>query len=85
MSLSPRTLFVPEQADTTRTSGSGGSPPRVIGLGQAGVDEKERSVNSDEGLEAVEEEVLGARRDRKHSGAARCARRVALFLVVLML
>ena len=59
-----------EQAETHRTSSSGGSPPRAI---QAGGDEKERSMNSDEALDAVEEEGFGARKDRKTFTTNRCS------------
>lgn len=70
---SPARLFWENQhAETPRTSNSGGSPPRAIQAGQAGGDEKERSMNSDEALDAVEEEALGVRRDRKTFTAIRC-------------
>lgn len=59
-----------QQAEGSRSS-SGGSPPRGIALG----DEKDRSVNSDEALYVVEEEVPGSRKDKKSLGNSRCARR----------
>ncbi|CAM9559607.1 unnamed protein product [Ectocarpus sp. 12 AP-2014] len=61
--------------DTSRASSNSGSPPRAMSAtsgSQAGSDEKNRSVNSDEALGVVDEEGLGlgGRRDRekKHFG-----------------
>lgn len=87
--------FVWQGAETARSSSSGGSPPRIIagaggGQGQPGSDEKERSLNSDEALEAVEEWGLGGgggRRDKKQVGS-RCGvfdRFLAVLLVVVVI
>ncbi|CAN0156595.1 unnamed protein product, partial [Ectocarpus fasciculatus] len=57
--------------ETSRASSNGGSPPRAMSGtsgSQAGSDEKDRSVNSDEALGVVDEEGLGlggGRRDRE--------------------
>ncbi|CBN79869.1 hypothetical protein Esi_0516_0009 [Ectocarpus siliculosus] len=56
--------------ETSRASSNSGSPPRAMSAtsgSQAGSDEKDRSVNSDEALGVVDEEALGlgGRRDRE--------------------
>ncbi|CAB1117459.1 unnamed protein product [Ectocarpus sp. CCAP 1310/34] len=56
--------------ETSRASSNSGSPPRAMSAtsgSQAGSDEKDRSVNSDDALGVVDEEGLGlgGRRDRE--------------------
>lgn len=56
------------QADHSRASSNGGSPPRLV---VSGVDDKERSVNSDEALDVLEDQGTTARREKKSFSGTR--------------